>query len=241
MHEEDKLIVSDSGPEEQLFEVKSLREAFGTIPDSRRAQGRIYPLAAFLAFVTTALLCGQRGLRGIREWGLLLGKKQLRRIGLKRVPSQGAFSTILSNVDADACEAAISRWASAHLNEGRPRGTLAIDGKTLRGTASPDTPAIHVLSVFETSLGCVLGQVPVPPTTNEHKAALELLDKVDLEGQLVTGDAMFTQREVCERIRKRHGDYLFMVKDNQPMLRRDCAAAFEPPSSPFHPARCETP
>src|SRR4051812_12149713 len=68
--------------------------------------------------------------------------------------------------------------------------------------------------------------------TNEHKAALELIRSIVLEGVLITGDAAFAQRDLCAAILARDGDYLVTVKDNQPTLKQDCEAAFMPPDSP---------
>jgi hypothetical protein len=215
--------------------IPSLIEAFAEIPDHRRAQGLRYPLPSFLALVTAALFAGRRGLKSIRRWALGLGKAQLRKLGLKRVPSIGAFSTILSEADAAACEAALSRWAVTAAGTSA-LGSLAIDGKTLRGSANGDAPAVHLVSVFATRLGSVLAQMPIDKT-NEAKIALKLLDQLDMAGQIVTGDAAFTQREICDKVLEKKGDYLLTVKDNQPTLRSDIAVAFEPPSSPFLSAR----
>ena len=70
-----------------------------------------------------------------------------------------------------------------------------------------------------------LAQTAVPnggeEKTNEHKAALRLLEGLVLEGRLVTGDAMFCQRDFCQQVIDARGDYLVFVKDNQPTLLDD--------------------
>ena len=73
---------------------------------------------------------------------------------------------------------------------------------------------------------------PWTPGTNEAKAALELLKTVVLEGRLISGDAMFCQREICQQIVDSGGDYLFIVKDNQPELKAAIEAEFQPGFSP---------
>jgi predicted transposase YbfD/YdcC len=72
----------------------------------------------------------------------------------------------------------------------------------------------------------VLSQTQVAPETNEAKTALTLLKSLVLEGQVVVGDAMFCQREVCQRILDSGGDFFVVVKNNQPTLRRDVELAF---------------
>ncbi len=68
--------------------------------------------------------------------------------------------------------------------------------------------------------------MPVDEKTNEHKAAMELLESLVLEGRVIVGDAIFCQREVCEKIRDRGGHYFVVVKDNQPTLRQNIESAF---------------
>lgn len=72
----------------------------------------------------------------------------------------------------------------------------------------------------------MIGDLTVAPDQNEITAALVLLKGLPLEDAIVTGDAIFTQREICRHIRDRNGHYLFVVKDNQPALRDGIAEAF---------------
>ena len=91
---------------------------------------------------------------------------------------------------------------------------------------------MHLLAAYSDELGTALTEIPVDAKTNEHKAALELLRLIPLEGVLVSGDAMFAQREVAEEIIELGGDYLLTVKDNQPSLKQALLDAFEAPVSP---------
>ena len=111
---------------------------------------------------------------------------------------------------------------------------VAMEGKTLCGTLEPHERAVHLLSLLDQQTGCVLSQSRVGAKTNEHKGALELLRTLVLEGRVITGDAMFCQREVCDEIRDRGGHYFFVVKDNQPTLKESIAAEFQ---AAFYP--CE--
>ena len=87
-----------------------------------------------------------------------------------------------------------------------------------------------MLAAFSATLQGVIGQLAVPPDGNEITAALRLLKTLPLEGVIITGDAMFTQREICRVITDGGGDYFFTVKDNQPALKADVALAFGPDS-----------
>jgi predicted transposase YbfD/YdcC len=85
---------------------------------------------------------------------------------------------------------------------------------------------VHLLAAFSEALGGVIGQLQLAPDSNEITAALVLLKTLPLAGSIVTGDAIFTQKEICRVIKDGGGDYLFTVKDNQPALKADIALAF---------------
>ena len=93
---------------------------------------------------------------------------------------------------------------------------------------------MHLLSLLAHESGLTLAQTAVPnggeEKTNEHKAALRLLKDLVLEGRLVSGDAMFCQRDFCQQVSDAKGDYIVFVKDNQPTLLRDIQMAFAPPA-----------
>lgn len=109
-----------------------------------------------------------------------------------------------------------------------------MDGKTLCGTLQSHGQSIHLLSLLDHATNGVLAQLKMPAHTNEHKAALQLLRSICLEGRVVTGDAMFCQRDLCRYIVDSGGDYLITVKDNQPELNRTIESDFNPGLSPLH-------
>src|SRR3954462_12457003 len=114
---------------------------------------------------------------------------------------------------------------------------LAIDGKTARGSRDGDTPGVHLVSAYAPDVKAVLAQLRVDAKTNEHKAALELLGVLPLNDKVVTGDAMFTHRDVCAAVIAGGGDYVLPVKENQPTLSRDIAAAVAEPLAGLSPPR----
>jgi len=108
------------------------------------------------------------------------------------------------------------------------RGHVAIDGKRLRGSAAAQSPGTHLLAAFSDRLQGVIGQLRVAPEANEITAALELLKILPLKGVTITGDAIFTQRAICQTIIDGDGNYFFTVKGNQPALKADIEQAFRP-------------
>ena len=108
-----------------------------------------------------------------------------------------------------------------------------MDGKTLCGTLDKHGRSIHLLALFDQQTGGVLRQLAMPPNTNEHKAALKLLKTIALKGRVITGDAIFCQRDLCQQVIDDGGDYLVAVKDNQPELKAAIEAEFQPGFSPL--------
>lgn len=135
-------------------------------------------------------------------------------------------------------EAKLTQWAEKVLHslqvqepdlDAMALEPIAIDGKTLRGSRKQGASNAHLLSALSQRIGLVLAQVAVDDKTNEITAMLDLLAGLMLHGKLITGDALLTQHKIVKRIVEHGGDYLLVVKDNQPLLREDIEAVFEAP------------
>jgi hypothetical protein len=218
----------------------SLYDVFSQIPDPRHRRGTVYPLGAVLTLVATAILCGCRSLAAIAQWGRdynhlapLIGLARQTRDGTGyRTPCTSELHTLLAALPAAVFEAALTRWILAQGVTDLERRTVTIDGKTLRGSQGHQLPGVHLLAAYCRDVEAVLAQLRVPGKTNEHKTALERLKLIPLEGTLITGDAAFTQRDLCAAVIAGGGDYFLTVKDNQPTLEADIRAAFSPAFSP---------
>ena len=140
------------------------------------------------------------------------------------VPSEDTFLRIFRLLDPKQFESCFRRWVS-HLMP-TLGGTIAVDGKTVRGSGGGSETAIHMVSAFATKLGLVLGQEKVAAKSNEITAIPELLDALDVKGYLVSIDAMGCQRAIAEKIIAQQADYLLAVKGNQPNLHQAIQDAF---------------
>jgi predicted transposase YbfD/YdcC len=215
----------------------SLWDIFEKIPDPREASGRRFPLPGILALTVAALLAGRQGLEAIARWGRGCSQGQLARLGIERPrsPCHATYHNVFKALDVDAVERALAEWAKEALPDGV---AVAIDGKTLRGSRHADYPAVHLLCAYCDAVSGVLGQTPVETNKeNEITAAAELLKGVPMKGRVITGDAMFAQKSVCQAVLDGGGDYLVTVKDNQPSLREAIDNAFAPASSPLGGAK----
>ena len=209
----------------------SLIDLLAELPDPRDPRGVRHPLVPILALCLVATLGGCTSLAAIAQFGRDRGPRSAHALGFRRgrTPAPSTLSELLRDLDADALDVLIGRWLAGRHAAGW--GVVSLDGKTARGSRDGDAPGTHLLAAYAPQAAAVIGQLRVDATTNEHKAALRLLGVLPpLAGAVVTGDAMFTHRDVCAAIRGRGGEYLLFVKDNQETLRADLAATFAGPA-----------
>jgi hypothetical protein len=205
----------------------TLYDALATLPDPRSRHGRVHPLPAVMGLVALALLMGRKSLSGIARFGRQHGTPLAHALGFRRgkTPTQSTLSRTLRRFDAQRLEAALSRWIEGRVEPAALRH-IALDGKTLRGSRDGEVPGQHLVAAFAPAVAAVLAQVRVDSRTNEHKAALGLLGILPLAGTVVTGDAMFCQRDLAEQVTEGGGDYVLVAKDNQPALVIDIEGGF---------------
>ena len=182
----------------------SLYEALGEVPDPRDASGRRHPLQAVLTLTSVAILSGARSLYAIAQFGRDRGKEFAAALGFTRdvSPCCSTLHYLFKAMDRKAFEAAVRRWARGRCDAAGWQA-VHIDGKALRGIQGHEVPGVHLLAAYAHEAKAVLDQIPVDAKTNEHKAALELLDLVPVKGKLFTGDAMFCQRDLSGKISKK--------------------------------------
>jgi hypothetical protein len=224
----------------------SLFAALDRVPDFRQPGGKRHRLQSVLALAVCAMLCGCKSLYAIAQWGRDHADTLAGWLGFGRhgTPCVATLHRVFKSLNVARFEALLSDWLQAVLAQAPAarREPVAVDGKTLRGSQGHQLPGVHLLAVFSHRLGLPLAQAEVPSDTNEEKAALVLLRGLVLEGKVVTADAMFCHKEVCEQVVGQGGDYVLIVKDNQPSLKEAIAALLpdSPPSRPSRrpPSRC---
>ena len=178
----------------------TLLEVMGRLPDPRSGHGRRHPLGAILGLAICAMLCGSRSLYAISQWGRDQGLEVSQALGFtrERTPCVSTLHQVFSRLDREAFEALLEQWLGERgLEAGE---ALAIDGKRLRGIHGEQLPGVHLVAAYAHQSGIVLGQQAVAHKKNELEAIYRLMTHLDLKDRVVTGDAQFTQRKVCQRI-----------------------------------------
>lgn len=202
----------------------SLLEEFEALPDFRKARGKRFQLWSILSIAACATLSGARSFVAMAQWASEVPRDVLLRLGCRRKkpPSEKTYRRVVNAIGAERFEETVGQWF-ARQTALRGEG-ISIDGKTVRGSADGEAPATHLLSACTHQEGVVLAQERVSEKTNEIPCVVPLLNDLDIEGSVVTADAMHTQKETARYIvEEKKADYLFTVKDNQPSLRDDIA------------------
>lgn len=198
------------------------------INDPRSAHGRRHSLETVLAIVVCAVLCGSKGYRAIGSWAESLSVEELIRFGSKRKepPSEPTIRRVIQRMNAKEFDAHVGQWFLEQKALQSPEGIhgcgIAMDGKTLRGSHNGGQKAVHLLSAVLHKEGVVIAQDKVDEKTNEIKHVVPLFENLNIEGAVVTADALHTQKDIAKYlVEEKKADYLFTVKSNQPTLLGD--------------------
>jgi predicted transposase YbfD/YdcC len=209
-----------------------LLERLAMLPDPRDRRGRRHTLASVLAVSAAAVAAGARSVTAIAEWATDAPWPVLAALGVRcdpltrrcHVPGEATIRRVLARVDGDAVDATIGAWLADRLRPPpRPRQVIAVDGKTLRGSARQGH-RVHLLAALDHHDGAVLAQRQVDGAPGEVPAFQPLLDGLDLVGVVVTADALHTQHDHAAFLVDRGADYLLVVKANQPALHAQLAS-----------------
>ena len=207
---------------------------FSNVQDPRIARSRIHGLIDILFISVAGTIAGCDGPSDIEEFARTQLAWCRKFVELKNgVPSHDTIGRVLSLIKPAEFRKAFVDWIAPFAgddqeNDHQPKFT-PIDGKTLRGSQGArdrDKP-LHLVSAWATQQGLTLGQVAVDEKSNEITAIPKLLEMLELQGALVSIDAMGCQKEIAAKIIRGGGDYVLAVKDNQPTLHEAVANFFE--------------
>jgi predicted transposase YbfD/YdcC len=205
----------------------SLADSFEELDDPR--DGETYPLGEIVVLVVCATLSGADTFVAVKEFG----ESRLDWLrGLlpyeDGIPSHDTLSRVFRRIDPEQFEECFRTW-TREAYEQTDGEVIAIDGKTLCGSADPATgqDPRHLVEAWACRQGLTLGQRRSESGSNEIKAIPKLLETLVLEGCVVTIDAMGCQTDIAEAICQAGADYVLRVKDNQEGLRADIQRLFE--------------
>lgn len=199
-------------PQEVCPDLCIILNAFAVIEDPRRNQAKRHPLLGILvmAFCTIGM--------GADSWDDMTDLCQIHFDWFTNVvpcgktsPSSDTFRRVLCALNPSIVQQALTVWLKEKSLQHKNGRHIAFDGKALRGSKGSFT-----VNAYAPEEGICLGQVDVDSKENEIVALPRLLDLLELEGTICSGDAIYTQKAITKQIIKKKGDYLLALKSNQP-------------------------
>ena len=205
---------------------KAFIDHFLTLEDPRQAWKVVYPLPEILLVVLCATLGGAEDFVEIARWGQRKLEFLRRLLPYEQgIASHDTLNDVMNALPADLFAECFTAWVEG-LRERAP-DIVAIDGKTSRRARAKGSDPLHLVSAWASRQRLVLAQEAVAEKSNEINAIPRLLARLELQGALVTIDAMGCQTEIAKAIRAKGADYLLALKDNWPALAEEVRRAFD--------------
>lgn len=209
------------------MEIKKLQESITEVKDPRRQWGNIrHKLEDILIIGLCSVICQGEDFEDMELFGTerkdwLAGFLELP----NGIPDSDTFRRVFERVDPQE----LSKWLNNWLETERKAGgrLVSVDGKTIRGSGNSEHGAYHVVSAWVGEQGITLGELQVGEKTNEITQVPELLDLLDIKGDIVTADAMSCQKEIAAKIKEKQADYILALKGNQPTMENEVKAYFD--------------
>lgn len=204
--------------------MEELLEKQEKINDPRQSWKVKHKLSDVIAIVFFAMLANADEWEQIQAFAVMYEEMLREYLELPNgIPSHDTIRRVMGMLEPSVFRQFQTEWNEL-LSRGegeKLRKIINIDGKTMRGSGNAQQEALHVVSAWSKEDGLCLGQTAVSAKENEIIAIPELLDRLQIKGQVITIDAIGTQTKIVEKIVARKGDYVLALKGNQANLHED--------------------
>lgn len=220
--------------EVSIHQLTSLAETCEHIDDPRTPINILHPVENIVSIAIAAILAGSEGPKSIARWART--KREWLKTWLDlpegKVPSRDCIRTFFGRVKPELFQACFVSWLHSLSDQGLVQDeglTIAIDGKTLRHSydKGKEQNPLHIVSAWVAEHHLSLGQVATEEKSNEITAIPLLLEQIDVQGAIVTIDAMGCQKKIASQISEQEGGFVIAVKGNQPTLFETIVSFFD--------------
>lgn len=204
---------------------EKLQEKIKEIEKNSKHKGYYYKISDALTIMICGMLCNLQNISDIYEWAKAEPVQDFlyREFGISRLPSRAQFYNLIGYVNPKKFNDVFIEWVDEIVKLNGKGETIAIDGKTICSTdqRTENGEPLHILSAIVSESNLVLGSLPCKTKITEPEIFRNLVGMLDISGSVVVADALHCQRQSAEKVVEEKGDYLFVVKDNQPTLREN--------------------
>ena len=196
--------------------LESMALNFEDIHDPRRSKSVTYPLGEIFFISLCAMLSGAEAFTEFRAYGVAQEPWLKKRLPLVNgIPSHDTFRAVFGLIDTNAFNQFFIRWTQG-LRKLEGHDLIALDGKSLRGSCREQ--AVHLVNAWASGDNLILGEMKTQKKSNEITAIPQLLEQLELNGSIVTIDAMGTQKTIVKTIEEAGASYVLCLKNNHPKL-----------------------
>ena len=204
---------------------KRLREKMIEVEKECEHKGYYFKISDALTIMICGMLCGLQNISDIYEWAKSEPARQFLfdEFKIHKLPSRAQFYNLIGYVNPKKFNIIFIEWVEEILKNDNKDRTIAIDGKTICSTnqRSKDGQPLRILSAVVSESKLILGSQPCKTKISEPEVFRELIGILDVSGAIVAADALHCQKKSAKKVIEENGDYLFVVKDNEPRLRED--------------------
>lgn len=197
------------------------------VMDPRCGRKTMHDHAEILTCLIAGYLAGRNSIRRCLKWCESHEDYLKQHMELKNgIASPATVSRILGNIDEEMFCLSFIEWMTGILST---KGiNIAIDGKALRGSMEKikDRQAPYILNAIDTASALVIAQLPIMEKENEITAIPKLLELLNIQGSLITVDAIGTVQPIMDTIREKEADYLLTVKKRNPLTYQETEEMF---------------
>lgn len=204
---------------------KRLREKMTEVEKECERKGYYFKISDALTIMICGMLCGLQNISDIYEWAKSEPARQFLfdEFKIHKLPSRAQFYNLIGYVNPKKFNIIFIEWVEEILKNDNKDRTIAIDGKTIcsANQRGEDGQPLRILSAVVSESKLILGSQPCKTKISEPEVFRELIGILDVSGAIVAADALHCQKKSAKKVIEENGDYLFVVKDNEPRLRED--------------------
>lgn len=222
------LIFSNFKGRKQPYKLEiMLNEIFMTVPDHRVTGRCTYLLSDLLTIALLTYICGGEDYVDMSEFAHIRARDFDLLSYTDKSPSPDTFERLMSAVNPDEIERCLVAYGRQFLDTLAEK-QVVIDGKKLRGTAPKinGTKGDYLMNAYVSENHIMIGQLRLKDKENEIVAIPQIIDKLDIDGAVVSIDAIGTHVNIAQDILDKNAHYFLAVKENQGALNEQIVDAF---------------